>query len=91
MNKSKYFVCTMEGGGCRLTDLNLYLQEGQSFEREQSVIETSRSVQAALKANWIREISIAEYRKLNNLTPKRKRRKKSTTAENKPSTDEQNN
>jgi len=57
--KSKVFVCE-KAEGCRLADLNLNLSKGQKFSREAQVIETSRSIQAALKAGWIKEIDKKE-------------------------------
>ena len=64
---SLYFVCEKP---CRLSDLNLYLTKGQSFERDKEVIETSRSVNAAKMVGWIREINLAEYNKLNEIKNK---------------------
>jgi hypothetical protein len=52
--KNKTFICE-KSEGCRLADLNLNLSKGQKFSREIQVVETSRSIQAALKAGWIKE------------------------------------
>ena len=58
----KYFICTQKGG-CRLSDLNLQLNENQVFEREDAVVQGSRAIRAALNSGWIKELTKKEYAK----------------------------
>lgn len=62
MSETRYFICTKEGG-CRLSDLDVSLIKDQLFQRENDVTEKSRSIRAAINANWIKEISETKYKK----------------------------
>jgi hypothetical protein len=57
----RFFVCE-RSDGCRLSDLNLNLVNGQKFERDTQITETSRSINAAIRIGWIREITEKEYK-----------------------------
>ena len=59
----RYFKCDRKGG-CRLTDLNLNLIEGQLFSRDNEVIESSRSVTAAKNSQWIKELNEKQYKEI---------------------------
>jgi len=58
----RYFICVKDGG-CRLTDLNLNLVKGQKFYRDFNIAETSRSIQASMKSEWIKELTKDEFEK----------------------------
>jgi len=58
--ENKYFICERKNG-CRLTDLNFTLIEGQKFERDIMVVEGSKSIKAALRVGWIREMTEEEF------------------------------
>ena len=51
----KSFKC-INKEGCRISDLNLQLKEGQIFERDEMVVQNSRGIKAALRSNWIVEL-----------------------------------
>lgn len=57
----RYFICRKN---CRLSDLNLSLDEGQIFERRSEEIESSRAIRAATNAKWVEEIDEEEFNKL---------------------------
>jgi hypothetical protein len=55
--KMKYLVLTK----CRLTDRNVYLNPREVFDpKDENYEQTSRSLAAAIRAQWIRKISDAE-------------------------------
>lgn len=59
----KYFKCNIVGG-FRLSDVNKNVKQGQYFELDAHVTETSRSAQAAIKSGWMVEVTEKEASKV---------------------------
>lgn len=51
---------------CRLVDRGIYVNPGEIFEPEEAYERTSRSLAAAIRANWMRRISDHEVNQINN-------------------------
>jgi len=62
MPEYRYFKCN-KIGGFRLSDLNKNVIQGEYFQVDSHVAETSRSVIASIKGRWMVEVSASEAKK----------------------------